>query len=237
MTALRAVSFDAAGTLVHLARPVGDIYARLAARHGVHADPAEIERRFRRAFAAAPPLAFPGAEAAAVRAHEKAWWRALVTEVFGDTPFRGFDAYFEALFAFFASAAAWRCDPDAVPLLRQLRARGLAILVVSNSDARLHAVLDALGLRPAIDRITISSEVGAAKPDPRIFATALAAAGLEPAEVVHVGDTPHEDHAGARAAGLDAVLVGGAEVAARAPGAVVVGRLGDVGPLLARVRR
>jgi len=98
----------------------------------------------------------------------------------------------------------------------------------------VRGVLAALGLAAWIDQVTISSEAGAAKPDPRIFATALAAAGLRAAEVLHVGDTAREDLAAARAAGLEVVLVGGDELAAEAQDATRVPRLGDVGALIDR---
>jgi putative hydrolase of the HAD superfamily len=230
---LRAVSFDAAGTLFHPVRPVGELYAMVAARHGIAADGATLHTRFRRAFAAAPPLAFPGVPAPELRARERAWWRAVVAEVFAGIPTRDFDAYFDDLFAFFGSGEPWRADPAAAPLLRALRARGTRILVVSNFDARVREVLRGLDLLALIDQVTLSSEAGAAKPDPAIFAHALAAARLAPREVLHVGDTVREDLAAARAAGLPVLLVGGDELAAEAPDAPRVPRLGDVGGWLA----
>jgi putative hydrolase of the HAD superfamily len=224
----RAVSFDAAGTLFHPARPIGELYAMVAGRHGLRVDPAELQPRFRRAFASAPPLAFPGCPPDQLRAREKAWWRAVVMEVFADIAFPNFDAYFEDLFAFFATAAAWRLDPEAPALLRLLRERGLRILLVSNFDARVRAVLAALAIAPLIDHVTLSSEAGAAKPDPAIFAAALTAARLSPADLLHVGDTVREDLAGARAAGVAVVLVGGDTLAADAPRELVLHRLADV---------
>jgi putative hydrolase of the HAD superfamily len=225
---LRAVSFDAAGTLMHTARPVGDLYAGVAARHGVGVDPAALHARFRVAFGSAPPLAFPGVPASALRAREKAWWRHVVARVFADIPFGDFEAFFDDLFAFFASPEAWRVDPDARTLLADLRGRGLAILVVSNFDARVRGVLAALALAPLVDRVTISSEAGAAKPDPMIFHRALSDAGLEAREIVHVGDTVREDLLGARAAGVPVLLIGGPALAAEADGALVLPRLADV---------
>ena len=230
---LRAVSFDAAGTLFHPVRPVGELYAMVAARHGIAADGARLHARFRRAFEAAPPLAFPDAPTIELRARERAWWHAVVAEVFADVDAPDFDAYFDELFAFFGSGAAWRADPAAAPLLRDLRRRGVGILVVSNFDARVRGVLEALGLLPLVDAVTISSEAGAAKPDPAIFAHALDRAGLTPREVLHVGDTAREDLAAARAAGLPVLLVGGDDLAAEAPDAPRVPRLGDVDGWLA----
>jgi len=234
--AVYAVSFDAAGTLFHPVRPVGELYATVAARHGVVVDAATLHARFGAAFAAAPPLAFPGVPAAELRARERSWWRAVVVRVFAGLRFGDFDAFFDDLFAFFASADAWRLDPDAPALLADLRARGLAVLVVSNFDARVRGVLAALGLSPFVDRVTISSEAGAAKPDPAIFQRALAGLALHPADVVHVGDTVREDLRGARAAGVRVVLVGGADLAAEAPDALVVPRLADVADRLALAR-
>lgn len=237
---LRAVSFDAAGTLFHPVAPIGELYARVARRHAIAVDATALHQRFRAAFHAAPPLAFPGLEPTALRAREKAWWHAVVREVFAGIAVRDFDAYFDELFAFFASAAAWRADPDAAPLLRNLRAWKLRIFVVSNFDARVRGVLAALGLAELIDAITISSEAGSAKPDPGIFRTALAETSalggdpLRPHEVLHIGDTAREDLPAARAAGLDVVLVGDETLAVEAPDATCVRRLADVLPFIAR---
>jgi putative hydrolase of the HAD superfamily len=233
---VRAVSFDAAGTLFHTARPVGELYATVDARHGVDVDAAALHTRFRAAFGAAPPLAFPGAPADELRAREQAWWRDVVARVFASARFADFDAFFADLFTFFASPAAWRVDSDAHALLATLRARALTILVVSNFDARVRGVLAALGLAPLVDHVTISSEAGAAKPDPAIFHRALGDLALEPGALVHVGDTVREDLRGARAAGVRVVLVGGAELAAEAPDALVVTRLGEVANRIADAR-
>jgi putative hydrolase of the HAD superfamily len=95
--------------------------------------------------------------------------------------------------------------PDA---LRELRALGLRLVVVSNWDVSLHERLAETGLAPLLDGAVASAEAGAAKPDPRIFSRALALAGVRAAEALHVGDSPVEDGEGARAAGIRAVLIG-----------------------------
>ena len=222
------LSIDAAGTLIHTVRPVGELYATVAARHGVDVDPAALHARFRVAFGGAPALAFPGTPRAELRRRERQWWYRVVQQVFAGVAFADFDAFFDDLFAFFAHPSTWRADADAHRLLTEMRARGLAILVVSNFDARVRGLLDALALSPLIDGVTLSSEAGAAKPDPAIFRRALADAGLDAARVVHVGDTVREDLQGARAAGLRVILVGGPELAREAPDATVVARLADV---------
>ena len=97
--------------------------------------------------------------------------------------------------------------PDTVPALGELRARGLRVLVVSNWDVSLPRVLERCGIAGLIDATVTSAEVGARKPDPAIFLTALELTGSTPDEALHVGDTAEEDVTGARAAGIRALLI------------------------------
>jgi putative hydrolase of the HAD superfamily len=207
VTGIRAVTFDAAGTLVTPAAPVGRTYAAFAARSGIAAAPAAVEAAFRRALAAAPPLAFPGVDPATVPARERAWWRDVVRAALGAPPGPALDACFDALYAHYAGAAAWRVFPDVAPTLARLRAAGLGLGVVSNFDARLDGLLAGLGLAPAFDAVVRSSAVGAAKPEPAVFAAAARALGVPLAALLHVGDDARADAAGARAAGAQALLL------------------------------
>ncbi|MDX6496660.1 MAG: hypothetical protein QOE17_2646 [Gaiellales bacterium] len=104
-------------------------------------------------------------------------------------------------------AIAFDAYADAAPALRALRAGGLRLVVCSNWDCSLPEALEAAGLADLIDAVVVSAEVGAAKPDPRIFDAALAAAGCEAGEALHVGDSLEGDVAGALAAGIAAVLI------------------------------
>jgi putative hydrolase of the HAD superfamily len=91
--------------------------------------------------------------------------------------------------------------------LGRLRAVGLRLGVVSNSDGRVEQALQAAGLRHYFDVVIDSSLAGVEKPDPRIFQAALDALGVEPGEALYVGDLYEIDVLGARAAGIDAVLL------------------------------
>jgi putative hydrolase of the HAD superfamily len=105
--------------------------------------------------------------------------------------------------------------PDAEPALAELRSRGLSLWCVSNWDVSLGEVLERAGLASMLDGVLTSAAAGARKPEPAIFARALEQAGCSPAEAVHVGDTPEEDVAGARAAGIRTLLIdrdGGGDV-------------------------
>ncbi|HVB82731.1 MAG TPA: HAD-IA family hydrolase [Candidatus Binataceae bacterium] len=206
---LRVVFFDAAGTLFHTREPAGLSYAKIARRFGLEADDRLVIDSFRRAFATAPALAFgPGHEAAELRRLEREWWRRLVKATFaGIGDFADFEAYFDALFAFFADPANWICDPHAPVLLAALRESGLELGVISNFDYRIYAILEALELSRHFDSITISSEAGYAKPAPEIFRIALECHSSPAERALHVGDSEALDVAGARAAGIAAVLV------------------------------
>jgi putative hydrolase of the HAD superfamily len=230
---IRAVTFDAAGTLVAPREPVGATYARVAAAHGIAADPAAVERGFRRAMRAAPPLAFPGVAGPALAERERAWWRDVVRAALGAAAAHPrFDAAFAATFDHYAAAEAWTVFADVVPTLQALRADGLRLGVVSNFDGRLPGLLERLGLAPSFGAIVWSSAVGAAKPSREPFAEAIRRLGVAPPETLHVGDDPDADVDGARRAGLAALRV---DRAGTDPDAVR--SLAEVPPRLATLTR
>ena len=108
-----------------------------------------------------------------------------------------------------ALMASLRFEPFAeVPAaLAELRTRGSRLVVVSNWDVSLHEALERTGLAALVDAAISSAEHGARKPDPSLFAAALALAGAQPREAMHVGDDLEADVAGARGAGIEAVYV------------------------------
>lgn len=91
--------------------------------------------------------------------------------------------------------------------LARLRAAGIKLAAVSNSEGTIDALLQEVGLRQYLDGVFDSWVLGVAKPEPRIFALALAHLGVSAEEAIMVGDTPATDIVGARAAGLQAVLI------------------------------
>jgi HAD superfamily hydrolase (TIGR01509 family) len=101
----------------------------------------------------------------------------------------------------------FRLLPDAPDALDALASRGVRLAVVSNWDCGLPNVLAGLGVRERFEVVAASAVVGAAKPDPAIFRAALAALGVAPGRALHCGDSPALDGAGARAAGVSALIV------------------------------
>ena len=91
--------------------------------------------------------------------------------------------------------------------LARLRNAGLRLGIVSNSDGRVEQALAAAGLRQYFDVVIDSSIFGTEKPDPAIFHAALDALGVAPEDALYVGDLYEVDVVGARAAGMEAVLL------------------------------
>jgi HAD superfamily hydrolase (TIGR01509 family) len=102
----------------------------------------------------------------------------------------------------------WRRVPEGLrEALHALRAAGVAVCVVSNSEGKLASLFDRLSLTAAFDHVIDSALVGVEKPDPRIFSLALARFGVGPDRALHLGDTVATDVDGARAAGVRAALI------------------------------
>jgi len=95
---------------------------------------------------------------------------------------------------------------DTRPVLEQLAREGWRHLIVSNHVPELPEIVHALGLDDVIETVLTSAHTGYEKPNPKMFAEAVARAGT-PQEVWMVGDSPTADIAGAEAVGIPAILV------------------------------
>jgi putative hydrolase of the HAD superfamily len=113
----------------------------------------------------------------------------------------------ERIYHRFLDHSSYRLFDDALPTLADLRDRGLQLGVISNWESWLPGLLVTTGLGQYLSFQIVSGQVGFEKPDPRIFRAAIAAAGVDPASVLHVGDSPTSDVQGAISAGLSAVLL------------------------------
>jgi putative hydrolase of the HAD superfamily len=209
---IRAVLFDAAGTLIRLREPVGVTYSSVAREYGVVARAEELEHAFRVAFRRQPPMVFPGESPERITTLERLWWKDLVHATFdavgSTTRFSNFDECFDELFSYFGRAQAWHLTPGALRVLEQLRTRGLCSGVVSNFDHRLCPILSGLGVRKLLDVVVRPADAGVAKPNPGIFELALRKLGVPASEALYVGDHFDEDIAGARSVGVQAVDIG-----------------------------
>jgi HAD superfamily hydrolase (TIGR01509 family) len=219
MKDVRAVLFDAGGTLIHVDGP------RVCRAAGVRWD-ADV---------------FRAAEATAVGAV-----RALVLEKPGSTDAERLPLYLDRMLSALGLAPGsprreaagrvavehrranlWsRCADRAPETLETLRERGYHVACISNADGRVRALLEAAGLLAHLEFVVDSAEVGVEKPDPRIFRAAAQRLALEPSACVYVGDIYEIDVAGAAGAGMKPILIGGG------PAAGPVERVPDLWSLL-----
>ena len=201
-TSLKAIFFDAAGTLFHLPRGVGYHYALVGEEIGLKLDSRQLDRAFNSAWNAMPRReSIDGPR----ENDDKDWWRELVDLVLDQTaPSLGEldrDNFFEIAYEHFAEAGVWELYPEVLEVLEKLSGR-FQLAVISNFDGRLRMILEQLGVAKFFKHVFLSSELGADKPDPEIFRRALNLIHLEPNEVLHVGDDPERDWKAAIAAGL-----------------------------------
>lgn len=231
----RVVSLDALGTLVELDDPVGRLAEQLGAR-GVEVSEAQAGAALREEIAYYRAHHDSGGDAASL-----ARLRARCTEVLrGALAQAGADgealralgpgALGEALLA----ALRFAVFADVPDALRELRASGQRLVVVSNWDVSLHEMLRETGLDGLVDAALSSAEAGARKPAPAIFRRAVMLAGGDgDRAALHAGDSVQLDVAGALGAGLEAVLVArGAGVPAVPAGVPVIASLAGLAALV-----
>jgi len=200
---LRAVFFDAGGTLVH------PDYGRVA-------------DALRRTVGRAPtPEALAGAEYAGRSAVEAAMaddpaltdgsrWQLHFTGALASLGFSLVEMLRAGpeIRAEHEKANLWTvAQPGAAEGLAALRRLGLVVGCISNSDGTVARLLAQVGFAGLLDPIVDSGAVGVEKPDPEIFRSALRRAGVEAADAMYVGDLYPVDVVGARAAGLEPVLL------------------------------
>lgn len=234
---IRAVFFDAGDTLVHRWVLKAERFLWLCEQAGMPAD-----HEVRRAGAIAQERFFQGRQN-----HENVWSREWFRRL-NRAGLEGLglaDADLDRLAASIHDLALslpqgeHALDPEALPLLSELRARGCRLAVISNWDGTLVDALRPTGLGGYFDAILDSQVVGSRKPDTRMFEIACAAAGVRPDEAVHVGDSPGADVAGALRAGVHPVLLDalGAFHTEMIPGLPChrIGRLSELPALLERL--
>ncbi|GIE86156.1 HAD family hydrolase [Actinoplanes regularis] len=90
----------------------------------------------------------------------------------------------------------WLLFDDALPVLRELKSRGVRTVVLSNIGLDIRPLLDRFGVSGLLDGVLLSYEVGLVKPDPAIYARALEVLGVPGVQALMVGDSPRDDVGG-----------------------------------------
>jgi putative hydrolase of the HAD superfamily len=193
---LKAITFDAAGTLLEPWPSVGAVYARVAEECGIGpVSVDDLNRQFARAWKNKQGFDY-----------SRLTWRRIVDQTFAGLAHTK-PAFFDHVYDEFAQPRCWRVYDDVAPALERCRAEGLKLGVISNWDERLRPLLEQMGLAPYFNTILVSAEVGHHKPAPEIFAQAAETLQLSPGDILHVGDSVEEDLHGASGAGFRSVLL------------------------------
>jgi len=196
------VLLDAGGTLFTERETRDAIYARTLTERGLPVTEARIAA-LRETLHAAMPAEVEGH----VRYTDR-WFREFMRRLLAElgSPLDP-EALRRDLAAHFSRPESFVLHADTRVALERLLEHGLRIGVVSNWSDRLPPLLEGLGLSRYFEVVTVSAIVGHTKPDRRIFEVALAGFGVRPEQALHVGDDPVNDLAGARRAGLGALLI------------------------------
>lgn len=195
MTSIRAVTFDAGGTLIEPWPSVGAVYAEVAREFGLQCRPEKLNTGFLDAWRERSGFGYSRAE-----------WLEVVRRTFaglGEVSLEMFDA----IYARFAEKRCWLIYDDVIPTLQTLENLELKLGVISNWDERLVPLLETLGLATYFEPIIVSATVGVHKPSREIFTAAAQALSLQESEILHIGDSQAEDVVGARNAGFHAFRI------------------------------
>jgi putative hydrolase of the HAD superfamily len=199
---VRAVVFDAVGTLIFPDPPAPIVYAQVGARYGSKLNADSIRSRFEIAFRDEDEIdRRQGWQTSEERERER--WRHIVARVLNDVADR--EACFQALFEHFSKPGAWRCDLSTRTVFSAIADSGVMVGLASNFDSRLRSVLAGKADLVPLRTVCISSEIGWRKPSRKFFDAVSHSAGMPPANILFVGDDFENDMEGAFKAGMRGV--------------------------------
>ncbi len=209
MVAYRAILYDAGRTLVRPKPQAADVWDFLARQLGI-----DLARE-----RALPDVGHyfysrvgrDGLGAYDSDEHARSFWTSYYSHAMLDAgvdlPEAELVSAGNALYDWYQRPEQWEPYDDVLEALCRAHEAGLAQGVVSDWGTDLVPLLHAHDVTRHLDFVVASAAMGAAKPHPDIFRFALTRAGLEASEVVYVGDSYVSDVLGARAVGIDAVLL------------------------------
>ena len=207
------VLLDVGETLIGPRDSYGNVYSRVLATLGSELEAGLLDRCLRKTSAELAGEVPSGTDRfSRFAGGETEYWSRFFRKVYRSATGRSAEQRLaeralDLLWEAFGQPAAWRVYDDVVPTLEQLRRDGVRLGVVSNWDSRLPRLLEILDLAKYFETIGVSCREKMEKPNPEFFRRVLERIGGTPRETLHVGDVPELDLAGAKAAGIDAVLL------------------------------
>lgn len=205
---IKAVFFDLYNTVVTYEPPREELQARALQEFGIEASPEAL----RRPLFVADEYIYAEIARSSLSQRSKEEQMAVLAE-YERILFReaGIDADEKVIMG--VLGATRKMDKkmvlfdDVLPALHDLKSRGLILGLISNVDQDITDMLNDLQLSPLLSVVVTSQDLGANKPDPRIFLEAVQRAGVQSSEAMYVGDQYQIDVVGASEAGLKGVLL------------------------------
>lgn len=213
----KLITFDAFHTLFK-PRSIASLYAGVAREYGVSASEESIEREFPRALKWTRER-YPSMMDRQRKMSTLEWWTFIVSRTLlnsgadDDKLSSHIDEITSRLVKAFTNSDAYISMPFAVETLDRLKKQTESVVgVVTNSDDRVHSILDGLGMKQHLDFVVVSAHVGFEKPHKEMWKAAwsryqeIKHQQVEPHEHLHIGDDIDKDYHGSRSMGIDAVL-------------------------------
>jgi putative hydrolase of the HAD superfamily len=231
---IKAVFFDLYHTLIHYHPPREEALSQSLARRGINAAPAYL----RRAIIAGDEYFYREnarkSMSQRTKAETKAVWQEYEAIVLKNAGIEPAPELIEVILGDMQRIAFERVlFSDVLPAFDALSGRGLALGLVSNVDKDIQPLLEKLGLMSYLKVVLTSRDVGATKPEPRIFTEAVRQAGVGARDSLYVGDQYEIDVLGARRAGLEGLLL---DRYGSSPGIPAIEKIKSLEELSGRIR-
>ena len=198
---IEAVFFDVGGTLIHTDPRTW--LPPVLARFGAEADWRRLEEAARSAYAYYERHHMEATD----RERALRLWHEFDRRILAGLGVSEPERIADWLVGHWRDPGLWPRTPGTPEVLEALRDRGLRLAAVSNWDALLPEILEAMGLAGYFEAVLASAREGVAKPDPAIYRRALDRLGLPPERVLFVGDRPETDLEAPSRLGMRALLV------------------------------
>ncbi len=206
---IKAVFLDAGGTLFRVFPSVGAIYQKVLKEEGIDSNSDKLEKAFQQTWKESTKNKPVGADRySMIKGGEKAYWQTLTNGTLTKSGINcNNEVVLKKLISLFSSKHAWQLYPETVEVLEKLNARGYHVGIISNWDSTLPLLLKSLDIEKYFHTITVSIFEKKEKPSPIIFNKALQLAKVDSYEAIHIGDRVREDYIGAKAMGINALVV------------------------------
>jgi putative hydrolase of the HAD superfamily len=204
LNGIKAVFFDAVGTLIFPEPSPAKVYVRLAQKWGTEVEELLVRKRILEAFQQQEIIDSQN-DWKVDELREWDRWKSIVRYSLPEV--KAIDECFQELWDYFRTPLAWRIHPETKEVLTQLTGRGILVGMASNFDGRLAELLKGIEiLEPLANRCVISSWIGWRKPSKGFFNEVIRLAKCEAKEILFIGDDYRNDYQGALDSGMQSLL-------------------------------